>query len=149
MKGFLTVVCCSGFLSFAGAADISVLGTWSEVIDASDLAGGAGSKIAEQSATTTVDVSNTGSGSWRVLARISENTWNGSLVLSIRRTSGGSGSGSISGGESHIQLTATDTEIFSGSGDRSAIGIETRLSGISLNVQPNAYSAGIVFTIVP
>jgi hypothetical protein len=135
-----------------GAADISSSGNWTEMIDASDLVAGAGSDVASQyesgSGTATLTISNTAGASWRILARRSDGTWHNNFVLSVRRTSDGSGSGAVIGGSSYIQLSTLDTEIFSGSGDRSSIAVQYKLTGMSKNVSPNLYSSGITFVLL-
>lgn len=134
------------------AADVSSLGNWTELIDAQDLTAGAGSNVTNQyesfSGSTTLDIANTTGGSWRILARRSDGTWHGSFSLSLRRTSDGSGSGSILGGASYVQLSTLDTEIFTGTGDRTGIAVQFKLTGMSKDISPNTYSAGIIFTVV-
>jgi len=134
-------------------ADVSSVGDWTETIDANDLIAGAGSNVASQyesvSGMTTLDIANTAGGSWRILARRSDGTWHGSLVLFVRRTSDGSGSGSVLGGASYVQLSTLDTEIFSGTADRSSIAVQFKLTGMSKDISPNTYSSGIIFTIAP
>lgn len=137
----------------APGADVSSIGNWTETIDANDLVAGAGSNVTSQyesiTGSTTLDITNTAGGSWRIVARRSNGTWHGSFTLSLQRTSDGSGSGSIQGGASYVQLSTLDTEIFTGTGDRSGIAIQVKLTGMSTNVSPNTYSSGVIFTITP
>ena len=133
-------------------ADVSSSGNWTDMIDASDLVAGAGSNLASQyessSGTTTLSIANTAGATWRILARRSDGTWHGNLVLFVRRTSDGSGSGAVVGGSSYIKLSTLDTEMFSGSGDRGSIAVQYKLTGMSKNVSPNLYSSGIIFTLL-
>ena len=133
-------------------ADVSSSGNWTEMIDASDLVAGAGSDVTSQyesgSGAATLTISNTAGASWRILARRSDSTWHGDFVLAVRRTSDGSGSGAVIGGSSYTQLSTLDTEIFSGSGDRSNIAVQYKLTGMSKIVSPNLYSSGITFVLL-
>ncbi len=137
----------------APGADVSSIGSWTESIDSGDLVAGAGSNLVSQyesvSGTTTLDVSNTAGGAWRVLARRSSGTWHGSFRLSIRRSSDGSGSGSVQGGTTYMELGTLDTEIFTGGGERNGIALQLKLTGMSTSVPPDTYSSGIIFTVVP
>lgn len=135
----------------APGAEISSIGSWTKTVDANDLIAGAGSEVASQyesmSGTTSLDIVNTAGGSWRILARRSDGTWHPSFTLTVRRTSDGSGSGSILGGASYVEITTLDTEIFTGTGDRSGVGLQFRLTGMSKSVSPYTYSSGIIFTV--
>ena len=140
------------FAIAAPAADVSSIGNWTETVDASDLIAGAGSNVTSQyesvSGSTILAIVNTAGGSWRVLARCSADVWHDNLTLSLRRTSDGSGSGTILGGSGYVQLSSLDTEIFSGIGDRSSVAVQFRLTGMSKDIFPNTYNSGITFIIV-
>jgi hypothetical protein len=133
------------------AADITVAGDWFRTIDKTDLTAGAGSDLASQyeSATgvTTVSIANTSGATWRVTARRSDATWNSNVSLWVKRTSDGSGSGSISGGTTYVQLSALDTEVFSGTGDRSNVTLQFKLTGMSKSVAPGTYSTTVIYTV--
>lgn len=135
----------------APGADVSSVGNWTETIDASDLIAGAGSNVTSQyesvTGSTTLDILNTAGGSWRIVARRADSTWHGNLTLFVRRTSDGSGPGAILDGASYVQLSTLDTEIFTGTGDRNNIAVRFKLTGMSKDIPPNTYSAGIIFTI--
>lgn len=132
------------------AADIVSTGDWTEMIDASDLTAGAGSDLISQytsaTSSTTLTISNTSGSSWRVLARRSDTIWNNGFTLWAKRTSDGAGSGSISGGTVYVELTTLDVEICSGTGDRSNIGLQFKLTGMSKDVSPNTYNSTVIFT---
>lgn len=133
-------------------ADVSSTGSWTKTVGAGDLIAGAGSDLRSQyesvSGTTSLDITNTAGGAWRIYARRASGTWDGALRLSMRRSSDGSGSGSIQGGSSYVELSNLDTEVFAGAGNRSGIALQLRLSGMSKSVSPDTYSAGIIFTVV-
>lgn len=135
----------------ASGADVSSVGNWSETIDASDLIAGAGSNVTSQyesvTGSTTLDIINTAGGSWRIVARRADSTWDVNLSLFVRRTSDGSGPGAILSGTSYVQLSALDTEMFTGTGDRGTVAVRFKLTGVSKDLSPNIYSTGIIFTI--
>ncbi len=131
---------------------MSAIGSWTKIVGSGDLIAGAGSDLAAQyesvSGTTSLDITNAAGGAWRIFARRASGTWDPAFRLSIRRTSDGSGSGSVQGGASYVELSTLDTEILTGVGDRSGIALQLKLSGMSRKVSPNTYSSGIIFTVV-
>lgn len=135
------------------AIDISAAGGWSETIDENDLQSGAGSDLTDiyESVTgaTTASISNCAgdSDNWRVDVRRSDGNWHGDYVLYVQRTSEGTGTGSISGGDAYIEVTTTDIEFFSGAGNRDNIELQYKLTGMSINASPNTYNTTIIFTI--
>ena len=136
----------------AGAADIGLSGGgWSQTIDAGDLFAGAGSDlrspIESGSSEFRVDVSNSGGASWTLSLRRSDLSWPSGVALAARRTSDGSGAGSISGGTGYQSVTALDQALFSGSGDRSGIGIQLKLEGLSVQHAPAFYETRLTYSI--
>lgn len=134
----------------AHAADIVTTGNWVETISSADLVAGAGSGIVNPESTsgvTTLSVSST-LVTWRVKARLSGGNWNGNVSIWIKRTSGGSGLGTISGGTGYVQLTGTDQELFSGTLDRSSISLQMKVAGLTPAVTPGTYQSPIIFTVV-
>jgi hypothetical protein len=142
-----------GGASWAGLS-ISAVGTWSETVDETDLAGGPGSNLVSTCESTadqvSVDISGTtgDSDTWRVDLKKTDTTWHGDLHLHLKRTSDGTGSGSISGGASYVEATDTYTEFFSGGGDRTGIHVQLKITGISVGVPADAYSTTIYYTVV-
>lgn len=140
------------FLSarLAIAADLSATGTWIETVTAANLAAGAGSDLttALQSASgvTVMNVTNA-PGAWRIKARVNPAQWNGNFTVWVKRTSGGSGSGTVSGGDSYVALGNTDTEIFTGTQDRTSISLQLRLTGLNCRIAPDTYNSAIIFTV--
>jgi hypothetical protein len=138
----------------AEAIDITATGSWNRTIDTSDLASGAGSDligIYESTVNATVlTVFNTtgNTDNWRIDVRRSDSTWHGDFILYIQRTSDGTGGGSITGGLSYIAIGTTDSQFFSGAGDRSSVNLQYKLTGMSISIPPNTYSTTVVFTIV-
>jgi hypothetical protein len=154
-RAFFLLVPFLLFLARAEAIDLSASGGWSETINEFDLVSGAGSDLVDtyESATdaTSMTISNcTGdTDNWRLdVRRIDDAGWHGDFTLYVQRTSDGAGTGSVSGGLSYIEVTTTDTQLFSGAGDRSNISIQYKLTGMSINVLPATYTETMTFTVV-
>jgi alpha-ketoglutarate-dependent taurine dioxygenase len=134
-----------------------VTGSWSETVDQADLASGAGSSLKSEYESTSsafqVQVLGFGSDakkpdSWRVDVRRSDTMWDSRLVLQVKRTSEGSGTGAVSGGAAYQTVTGTDQTFIQGSNDRANIRVQARVTGVSLSVPPSAYQTFIVLTVV-
>jgi hypothetical protein len=148
----------SAILALAGTAwaelSITATGLWSETIDEADLASDPGSDLTStyESPTDQVSLDITGAvddlDAWRVDVTRFDATWHANLHLDLRRTSDGSGSGSISGGSSYQEVSETYQSLFSGSGDRTSINIQLRLTGVSVQVPSATYSTTVHYTIV-
>jgi hypothetical protein len=147
---FLPLIASIFLATAVYAQDITATGGWTETIDTADLVSGAGSDLTDTyesgSAATTVGV--TDSGNWRVDIKRTDSLWDADFTVSTRRTSDGSGSGSISGGGSYQEVTTTDVQFFAGSLDRSNITIQYRLTGMSVGAEPATYSTTMTFTVV-
>ncbi len=143
------------FLAKVEAIDLSATGGWNETVNESDLISGAGSNLVDTYGSTTdatnISISNCtdDSDNWRVdVRRVDEGGWYGDFTLYVKRTSEGTGNGSVSDGLSYVEITSTDTPFFSGAGDRSNITIQYQLTGMSINVSPTNYNTTIIFTVV-
>jgi hypothetical protein len=133
----------------AGKVDISASGAWNFTITAADLTAGAGSDIKDKvsaSNATLVTVSATGF-NWKVNIRRSDSLWHGNLGLYTMRTSNGTGSGIVSGGTSYVPIGTTDTQFLSGSGSKSNMSVQYKLSS-SVSVPPGSYSTTVIYTII-
>ena len=132
------------------AVDLTSTGDWSDSANASNLVSGAGTDLPDNaesiSGVTILSVSNT-SGSWRVTARRSSSTWDSHLALYVKRTSAGSGSGSISGGDSYVEITGSDSDVFTGSAARSGISVQYKLTGLAHHIPPATYLSSLTFTV--
>jgi len=160
MRGLGLVFAAWVLLGLAGGcawgvqADITATGNWSGTIDSSHLTGGAGTDLisihTSGSEQVSITISNTAGDwdFWRVDVRKSDTNWHADLALSVRRTSPGSGTGSISGGTDYVAAGDLDTAFFNGRGDRTDVYVKLQLSGVSVQVVPDTYSASIVFTVV-
>ncbi|MBN2655985.1 MAG: hypothetical protein JXR86_02920 [Spirochaetales bacterium] len=137
------------------AITISLSGSWSLSIDSSDVSSGAGGDLnsqyqsnADQVSLDIGDLIDSGD-AWELQVHKEDLLWHSDMILGLLRTSGGSGAGTISGGDSlFLELTATDQYFFDGTGDRSLIDIQLRLSGISVVIPADTYSTTIYFTVI-
>lgn len=134
---------------------ITVTGSPGFSIDAADLSGGAGSDfIADHSnadnAILVTVVDTTGdTDAWQIQVRQTDVLWHGSLDLALLRTGTGSGTGSVSGGNLlPVTLTAVDQVFFEGEGNMTDIPLRMDLSGVSVLIPVDTYSATLNFTIV-
>jgi len=135
------------------AADITSIGNWTESIDSIDLIAGAGSDLINlyESATnvTVLTITNVpASGAWQLNARRSDSLWDGDFSIFIKRTSDGTGPGTISGGTAYIELSTFDTQIFTGTDNRSDISVQYELTGMSKTISPNTYITSVIVTVV-
>lgn len=134
--------------------NITVTGNWSQSIDKNNLTGGAGTNLtstytsAQNANQITITGAKNRNDRWQVTIRRIDTSWNSALQLLACRTSNGSGDGSISGGQTFIQVTTSATTFFTGAGNRSSIAIQFQLSGASLQVSPSQYVTTIQYTIV-
>ena len=135
------------------AIDIVLTGIWSVNIDAGDLAAGVGSDLnpsyespADQ---VLLDILNTmgGGDNWRIDVKKSDIAWSPNISVYTRRTSGGSG-GSVSGGETYQIITNTDQSLFTGTADVSDIGMQYKIDGVSIDIDPSNYVTTIIYTVV-
>lgn len=138
----------------AEAIDISTTGGWTQTINASNLVSGAGSNLTDtyESVTTAtlLTISNTidKNDNWRVDVKRTDSTWHGNFTLSVKRTTNGVGPGSVSGGLSYIAIQTTDSQFFSGAGNKNNINLQYQLTGMSVSVAPQTYSTTITYTVV-
>ena len=138
----------------AGALDLAASGSWSLGVDATDLLAGAGSPLQDSydsgGGAVALEISATGGSSdaWRIDVRRATSGWDPDLHLWIRRTSDGSGPGSVSDGTSWQEVGATDSALFTGEGDRTGITVQLRITGVSLAISPDAFLATVHYTLV-
>jgi len=132
------------------AVNITITGSWAETIDASDLQAGAGSDLIDtyESASNTVAIDIITPTNWRVDVKKSDTNWHANFQLYVRRTSDGSGSGSISGGTSYQEITDTDQSFFNGTLDRSNITGQLELTGVSVQIPVDTYTTTVYYTVV-
>lgn len=126
------------------------MGDWVEPITATNLVTGAGSDLQPQlesiSGVTVLTISNA-PGAWTLRARLSGNGGHDEVSVLVKRTSAGSGPGSIDGGTTYTVLSGLDSEIFSGTESRGNISLQFKLAGLSCRVSPDTYLSSIIFTV--
>jgi len=138
----------------ACAVDVYAVGGWTFTIDSSCLVGGAGSNLIDSFESkldaTVINITGTGGSgdAWQVQVRKSSVSQLHGATLYVKRTGDGSGSGTVHGGSSYVAVETSDTDFFEGSGDRTDITVQYKVSGISINVPPGTYSTVITFTVV-
>lgn len=142
-------------LEAVSALDLEVSGGHAFSIGPSDLVGGAGSNFnpvhqsAAEAVLITVTGTSGGTDNWQLQVRKEDGLWHNSLALGVLRTGPGSGSGSISGGDSlPLTLNSSDQVFIEGAGDRSGIPVRLILSGVSVLVPADSYLTTIYITIL-
>ena len=135
----------------AGAADISVDGGWWEQIDSADLAAGAGtdlrSSLESPAGVSRLDITNTSGQPWSVRVSCDAAELPAGLVLAVRRTTDGSGGGSVSGGTGYLTLGATERVLFTGTADRTSVGLQYRLEGLGVTQSPAVLVPSVTYSI--
>lgn len=136
------------------ATGIGATGGWTGLtIGSSDLTGGAGTDLQNSyestSNATMINITGTvgSDDAWQVQVRKSD-TWPSEVSLQLKRTGDGSGGGTVSGGNSYIVVGTSDADFFNGTGDRTAIPVQYKISGMSISVPPDNYSTSVTFTVV-
>jgi predicted metalloprotease len=133
---------------------ITVTGSWTQSIDKNNLTGGPGTDItttftsAQNANLITISGAKNKNDNWQINIKRIDTAWNGTLQMFAKRTSSGTGQGSVSGGQAYIQVTQNDTTFFTGAGDLSGISVQLQLTGASLAVPPNQYSTTIQYTVI-
>ena len=133
------------------AIAITVTGSWSETINENDLQGGPGTDLVStyESAADEIiiDIYDTGVPSWKVEVHKVDTNWHANFTLSVRRTSDGSGGGSINGGLTYSEITDTDSQFFTGQDDRSNVDCQLQLEGVSVQIPPDTYTTTVYYTV--
>ena len=153
LSAFLLAVC----LFPAAAVDLVGVGSYTEIVNASDLTGGAGTNLTSsyESGAAQIQLSVTEiqyEHGFRVDVRRSDVSWHASLIVSVRRTGDGTGVGTISGGLSYQAVGTSSAAFFSGTVpeggtySRLLIPVQVQVSGVSVLIPPHSYSTHVIFT---
>ena len=147
IPALLAVVICYGGVCWA--ISITATGSWSQTIDASNLTGGAGTDLNSTyySAYDAVKINISATANWEVAVKKINGNWHSSLLLSVKRSSDGTGAGSISGGTAYLEVTDIDQSFFSGNKSRNNVCVQFRLTGVSIQVPPGVYTATVYYTV--
>lgn len=125
-------------------------GGWSLTIDEGDLGGSAGSDFIDthtsEANIAQLDISGT-SGAWTVTVQRDPVRWPAEVRLWVRRTSDGTPSGSISGGDTFQEITSEPLPLFQGQGDVSGIALQYRVTGVSVTIGAGLFDAPISYTL--
>ncbi|MEW5768087.1 MAG: hypothetical protein AB1797_10785 [bacterium] len=134
------------------APNITVTGSWSEIIDASDLQAGPGSDLINSyesaSNAISIEITGTGQANWQVNVKKIDTDWPSSFYLYVKRTSDGIGGGSISRGTFYQEVTETDKDFFEGQANRSDIHLQLKLGGVSVQIPPGTYTTTVYYTVI-
>jgi hypothetical protein len=138
----------------AAAPAVDVSGAWSLTLGADDLQAGAGSGLnstyesGNSQAAVTVSDTTDPLDTWRLDVSRTDAAWDSRLTLSVRRTGDGTGQGALSGGTGYHEIGLMDSTFFSGAGDRLSVPLQLKLTGVSLQIPPGAYSTTVTYTVV-
>ena len=90
----------------------------------------------------------TGDGAtWQVVVSRTDAHWPTGARLWARRTSAGTGCDPVSGGEAFQEVFALDQVLFSGTDDCLGITVQLRLTGLSLDIAPDAYLTAVAYRV--
>lgn len=141
------------FINSVPSITLKTTGKWTLKLDWHDITGGAGSiydSVHESSAgEVRIAISKTVSASspWRLDIKRIDSAWNPNLHLYIRRTSDGTGDGTIQNGLTYTEITELDQYFFEGTGDRDKIDIQFKVEGLALDIPPDDYITEIYYTV--
>lgn len=156
MKNFILIV----FLIISNcifSQSIDVSGKWRESIRASDISEAGDDYIGTYESNTdeteiTIDAKNQHNKNKRTTVKVHMEydlrDWHSNLVLQIRRTSGGTNRNyNIEDGLFYQIITNNSTDFFHTYGDQEDVPIQYKISGISVLLPVQDYTATIVFTV--
>jgi len=138
----------------AAAHLITITGGWNLVLDGTMLSGPAGSDFlpsySSDSNALVIDITGTIDqfDDWAVDVHKTDVSWDGSLTISVVRTTDGMGPGDISGGTAATQVSDTASRFFQGTGDRSSVHVQLLLEGASVTLGEGTRSVQITFTLL-
>ena len=124
------------------------------ILRPTDLVGGAGTDYANpfesdvDVVTMSISKTATPTNGWRIDVRKTDTNWDPNLLLYVKRSSDGTGTGTITGGTVYQEITSTDTQLFTGEDDRSKVGLQYQIGGFSVNnVKVDTYETTIYITV--
>jgi hypothetical protein len=154
---FTVLIFMIGFMLSANQAQSSIsielTGSWSKIVNESNLQDGAGSDFVNTYESdvdqASLDILETVGNPWIVDVKKSNvNHWPNDLHFYVRRTLDGVGAGTIIGGLIYQEITNTNQLFFSGSGDRLHIPLQFKLEGVSATLLKGNYSIQIYYTVL-
>lgn len=148
---YLTIWLTLFVASDAKAAEVNIIGNWHVTVGLSDLVMGAGTDFHPtfETSTTgaTIGITNTNGAPWTLWVRRDASTLPAAVSIAVRRTSNGTGNGSIGGGTDYVVVTDYEQILFQGVGDRSGVGQQLRLAGISIKQGPGEHGCNLIYRI--
>lgn len=133
------------------AAGVTLIGNWFETIGADDLIMGAGTDFRPTfetgAAGATLGITNTQGAPWTLWVRRDTSTLPAAVSIAVRRTSSGTGDGGVSGGADYLVVQDYEQPLFQGVGDRSGIGLQLRLAGISTSQGTGVPGCTLVYRV--
>lgn len=155
MRKILAILCAFILVGGAWAITITITGSWTKIIDETDLQGPPGSDLTYSYESSTneiiIDIGNCGSkDSWGVDVKKLDGNWHSNFYLYVKRTSDGSGApGSKTlGGTSYQEVTDIDQAFFTGKGIRTGIAVQLKLDGVSVQIPIDTYTTTIYYTVI-
>ena len=136
-----------------GAVGISITagGAWTLNLNVTNLSGGGGSDFTmpQQSPTNQVTLRITGAAglAWHVVVDKTDTTWDSSLHLWVKRTANGTGTGTITGGTTYLEVTGAAQTFFSGTLNRQLITIQLQFTGASVTLGANSFVTTVRYTV--
>ncbi|MBN1525437.1 MAG: hypothetical protein JW904_13190 [Spirochaetales bacterium] len=123
-------------------------GGWTVDLDETNLSGGAGSDFVSpiESASDLIDVDVTKpANGWQVSIMRTDSVWNSNIRIYARRTTDGSGTGTIADGTTYQEITTSDWYFFSGTLDRSGLKIQLSLD-VDASIGVDNFSTTLYYT---
>ena len=128
---------------------IRVGGRWTLNLDENDLTGGPGTDFPDtwESASDLIDIDITKTdNTWEVEISKSDATWPSQVNIYARRTTDGTGDGTITGGTTYQEITDIDEPFFSGTDDRTNVKVQIKLEGVTVGMNLDDYDTTISYT---
>ena len=126
--------------------------SWDVAVGPADILGGDGGDFADEFESASdekqLDVKNPVA-NWRIDVSRSSASWHTNIHLYIRRTSDGTGTGTISIGTTYQEITTTNTSFFDGTGQRDNVDLQFKVGGAfaAAGVPAGSYVTTITYTV--
>jgi hypothetical protein len=152
LKRFLIIIYVLVVQNFLWAQSyVNVSGIWLETIDVADLQGEGGSPLnptySSAADQISIDIQGRRVNDWILYVKRIDNTWHSDFRLKIRRTSDGTGGGSISGGTSYFNISKKDKNFFTGYKNRLGIDAQLKLKLRANVIDGGMYDTTVIYTI--
>jgi hypothetical protein len=142
------------FISSLPSITLKANGKWTLKLDWHDIPDGAGSmydsthESDQNEVRLTISKTVSTDSQWRLDVKRIDYSWNPALRIYIKRTSDGSGDGTIQNGLTYMEITEMDQYFFEGTGDRKQIDIQFKVEGLTIDIPPNDYTTEIYYTVI-